>query len=615
MHCKSGLYPMEIVVNPKHLYPIGIMYRCGSTCNKTKVWTNSIRGGQEGYRDLIDYLNGETERFYQGICNDKYCGMCFGFIQCLKNGYPWPGMKDNADIYGCRSCDNKFAAWLRIYDEENPDLEKLAEWGVLKAPDERLYYGYYRLYARKLDELKQIIAREKADRPERRNPDESLRALARRYTSERSEQLASKIIAGAKRSGQLPWPIQELLTFNYGPPPLDFVCGFEDVLGNEVESARIRFIANFKNDLTDDTFVWLHIIRGWLRKISQLIIPAISDFGMFTHISVMIPKKKLPIKGIGGNQLNPINLMKQLSEDVEEALRLLDGVSPNFDLPHQSRIKACASQFSKWGYIFSQEGPLFRASPQETVSIQMAGFNFIETMEHLLNSLLNRVGEPYQFLDGGQNRRYDGGPFLYHWTREHGTLNPNHHLADIGMQRLARLTQLQVSGVDINWPVVYSNAFVGCYFSYCFYLAAIGELILYPIDMPEIRQIRMEMDQLEDRRDHLNRGFRQTHPSIAALEANLDALDREAFELGEGATPDLQLQITATYNQMMISQSDLINSAEWIQIRDRLEHLSQQIDLGSTTEAIERETQFRFWRDLSPMLPMLVADYLVESGI
>ena len=166
---------MDLVVNPNHLYPIGIMYRCGAPCNKTQIWTNSIRGGQEGYRDLIAYLQLDTDRFMQGICNDKYCGKCFGYIQCLKNGYSWPGAHRNADLYGCKACDNKFAAWTDLYEDENQDFK-----------DDRSYYGFYRFYAKKLkapgDPLRKLMEQDsQRHNPYRRNADTQIRAAERRW--------------------------------------------------------------------------------------------------------------------------------------------------------------------------------------------------------------------------------------------------------------------------------------------------------------------------------------------------------------------------------------------------------------------------------------------------
>jgi hypothetical protein len=188
---------MDLVVNPNHMYPIGIMYRCGSPCNKTKIWTNSIRGGQRGYQDLIVYLQGATDRFTQGICNDKYCGKCFGYIQCLKNGYSWPGAHRNADLFGCRTCDNKFAAWTDLYEEENPDVE-----------DERNYYTFYKFYSRMLnapgDPLRKLMSQDQEEHrrnPYRRNADDSLRQLERIANRTRSPDDIAKYDRAASRAG------------------------------------------------------------------------------------------------------------------------------------------------------------------------------------------------------------------------------------------------------------------------------------------------------------------------------------------------------------------------------------------------------------------------------
>lgn len=167
LYCHSNLFPMDLAVNPHHLYPIGIIYRCGAPCNRTRIWTNSIRGGQRGYAALLDYLEYRTDSNIHGVCNDQYCAKCWGYVQCLKNGYSVPGAHRRADLFGCPKpeCDNRYAAWTDRYDEENPDVD-----------DDRSYYSFYRFYLRHLPQLKTLFAeQDRRSNPFFRNPLPGLR--------------------------------------------------------------------------------------------------------------------------------------------------------------------------------------------------------------------------------------------------------------------------------------------------------------------------------------------------------------------------------------------------------------------------------------------------------
>lgn len=95
-HCLTNLEPKEIIENNKHIYNIGTIYSC--SCGKSRVWTNSIRNEN----DLIKFLEGKSDRYYQGFCNDKFCGYCFSNLYPLKTGYQIKGMEQSFDRWGCK---------------------------------------------------------------------------------------------------------------------------------------------------------------------------------------------------------------------------------------------------------------------------------------------------------------------------------------------------------------------------------------------------------------------------------------------------------------------------------------------------------------------------------
>lgn len=97
-HCMSPLYPIDIKINYRHHFPIGQQWSC--QCGKSEIWTNSIRDPEY----FLDFLDGKNEKYYQGICNDKFCGLCYKIIYPLQNGYEIPGQLQRMDRFGCASC-------------------------------------------------------------------------------------------------------------------------------------------------------------------------------------------------------------------------------------------------------------------------------------------------------------------------------------------------------------------------------------------------------------------------------------------------------------------------------------------------------------------------------
>lgn len=127
--CNSYLSGYKLIENPKHVYNPGIFYECN--CKKSTIWTNSVRNEES----LISFLEGKSDRYYRGFCNDLFCGKCFNYFLPLKNGYPYQG--ERLDLYGCSKCNNKNVVInIRLNDPEGGKTTN------------KLIETYKRLYAR-----------------------------------------------------------------------------------------------------------------------------------------------------------------------------------------------------------------------------------------------------------------------------------------------------------------------------------------------------------------------------------------------------------------------------------------------------------------------------------
>lgn len=120
LYCYGDLTPQNITRNPKHIYPVGIMYLC--PCKKSRIWTNSIRNEDA----LIEFFNGKTSYYMQGFCNDLFCGYTFDYIECLKNGIEVPGYRERFDLFGNPSHPvNKRIAFKNFADDSgSKNIEK-----------------------------------------------------------------------------------------------------------------------------------------------------------------------------------------------------------------------------------------------------------------------------------------------------------------------------------------------------------------------------------------------------------------------------------------------------------------------------------------------------------
>jgi hypothetical protein len=123
-HCETPLRAVGIVNNNKHIYERGQMRECN--CGKSKIWTNSIRD----LKALIDYFKGNSKSYYQGFCNDKFCGYCFSSIYPLENGVHMPFPHPNrVDLYGCLKCkDNQNILMDTFLEGKEKETEPILLW-------------------------------------------------------------------------------------------------------------------------------------------------------------------------------------------------------------------------------------------------------------------------------------------------------------------------------------------------------------------------------------------------------------------------------------------------------------------------------------------------------
>lgn len=96
-HCGDHVLPATVSPNSKHIYPVGMFFECIG-CHKCRMWTNSIRNVD----NFLAFLTGQTDRYFNGFCNDQFCGYCYGYVQPLENGHAWGGKR--WDRYGCEKC-------------------------------------------------------------------------------------------------------------------------------------------------------------------------------------------------------------------------------------------------------------------------------------------------------------------------------------------------------------------------------------------------------------------------------------------------------------------------------------------------------------------------------
>jgi hypothetical protein len=98
--CGDNLRPTGFNRNSKHHFPWGITYKCG--CNKSNIWTNSIRGYKE-FKEIV--FNNKKIRMIDGFCNDLYCGICYSNVRPIINGL---GLENGKPTIWCRNKDKTY---------------------------------------------------------------------------------------------------------------------------------------------------------------------------------------------------------------------------------------------------------------------------------------------------------------------------------------------------------------------------------------------------------------------------------------------------------------------------------------------------------------------------
>ena len=123
--CHGHLYPISVEYNPRHVYRYGQLLRC--QCGKSRIWANAPRNEDA----LVEFLKGGSDRYYQGFCNDPYCGFCItAYLQPLQNGVPSPipHVRHNLDRWGCTKCDNQNILVDGFAEHKEGDTEHLIRW-------------------------------------------------------------------------------------------------------------------------------------------------------------------------------------------------------------------------------------------------------------------------------------------------------------------------------------------------------------------------------------------------------------------------------------------------------------------------------------------------------
>lgn len=434
--------------------------------------------------------------------------------------------------------------------------------------------------------------------------DARLRNLIRDFQQEPNLGNAQAVIHELARWGQIPENIQSLLNPVSEKPRLGFPAralleeGAPEIIQ---EANRITWL---EEHFSEDKFLWFIITRNLIEFVARQATSPPYDELLFRtlHYSDNLPQHFLsqhtPMQGATETIL--------LRDDFAQAVTLLRQISPQtgnlsaVTLHHQIR------KWEDWTALTAEEG--YRNNnckagedEDEYAKYQLIGdcvYTLSELLYHLFLVLTGRVGEPERLPDNSFNPNYTGSPFLVDFMGEHGTLNPENHLAFISDQVPARLVRLVEQG-QINWFVVYSNALVGCYFAQLHMLKSTKSEPKY--DMDRLHSLNDEYDELEARFGRRLQSLREQSSEHAALTQKLkQAKKRLAREKIEEEISDLEAVI---FDEDEVVQ-DLRQAM--LDIGDRIEEARENM-LLNRNEIYERH----FWQTIQPVLIVSAAEYLV----
>lgn len=475
--------------------------------------------------------------------------------------------------------------------------------------------------------------------------DIDLRQLQRDYLADPNRRSGQRLLQAAFRSGKLSDSILEILSLSatmiarrYGyqaqPPSLYFVCGVNEDPNLHLEVERITWFRRFR----EQRFLWFKVILACLHHAYNLIFASENTntiIPMFDY-----PRKQYPSHRGPKRRNDAPGEFLQLQGDLLRILDFLHTLSPTTGAPTAEQLDPLLQIINYWCAVTTEEGDLnygasAPANPhriwRQRKNWQGALNNLIEILHHLLYVLSGSVGEPHR-VGSRSNRRYTGCPFLLHWEREHGTLNPGHHLVGIGNDS-PRITQLVDASGMIDWFIVYSNAIVAAYHVYIFSLAAHRQLTwktLHPegrnLDDEPTSSTEQELDHLLEQSQQWEQENIISRPDYHRLETRDNRIHDRFLELtAEEDLPEddprlvrAQAEIERIAVQMEAIRNEVFNAhPEARALIQRIEELQNRVEAERRTTATTTNAQLenRFWIEFGPIIESAVIDYLARTTI
>lgn len=455
--------------------------------------------------------------------------------------------------------------------------------------------------------------------------DSRLRQLIRDFQAAPDVNNAQTLIRSMQRGGAIPPPVQgllDLVTNQTGLPSLYFVCGTADENENDaLEASRINWL---RNTFTEQRYLWLiicrnlidfaahHLLQNDLQSSFESLLTYNSDRVSAVDIASMRRPRRRRGQPAGWDIRYPrhqtdngVAEYQLLREDTLAALALLQHLGPRTGNLPTAVLESQIIVWERWSALTSEEGWLtYDGSNHEEWAqynnLQGVVYNLVETFHHMFLSLVGRAGDPHEIGPRRAfNKAYTGGPFLKHWTREHGSLNPGHHL---NFGEITRLNELVMPDGKIDWFVVFSNCLVGSYFTYTWILRARGREPIF-----DVAQKRSELETQYNALEEQNRNLLHQHLNVH--QGYLKLIERANGKLSTGQRTRVENQMAAIETQ--VSQ----NVPELQAIDNQLQELANAMDASRDADNLNKDVMYerRFWRDTQPVFYISIAEYLSAS--